>query len=66
MSRKYFLDIDKVPAISTYVCYQIQRFAGDVEEADRRRVHGVCIQFSRIVSRYMECIEEIINIDVLL
>ena len=63
--KKYFLDIDKIQRFPlTFVVKSTDSPDAIREriEAGARRLYSV----SRIVSRYMDCIEEIINIDVLL
>ena len=63
--KKYFLDIDK---IQHFPLTFVVKSTASVEtlrkqiEAAAKRLYPV----SRIVARYMNCIEEIINIDVLL
>ena len=63
--KKYFLDIDKVQRFPlTFVIK-----SNDSPEMLRKRIQEGAERLypvSRIVSRYMDCIEEIINIDVLL
>ena len=63
--RKYFLDIDKVQRFP--LTFVIKSY--DSPETLRARIQENAMRLypiSRIVSSYMNCIEEIINIDVLL
>ena len=63
--KKYFLDIDKVQRFPLTFIIK----SNDSPEMLRKRIEEGAKRLypvSRIVSRYMECIEEIINIDVLL
>ncbi|MCQ3931536.1 MAG: restriction endonuclease [Chloroflexi bacterium] len=62
--RKYFLDIDK---IERYPISFVIKSEADVEELTRRLREGAAKLYSvkAIVERYMDCIEEIINIPIL-
>jgi hypothetical protein len=63
--RKYFLDIDKVQRFPlTFVIKSVDSLdtIRDRIEAQANRIYSV----SKIVKRYMSCIEEIINIPILL
>ncbi|GIK66661.1 MAG: hypothetical protein BroJett018_44550 [Chloroflexota bacterium] len=62
--RKYFLDIDK---IERYPISFVIKSEADVEELTRRLWEGATRLYSvkTIVERYMDCIEEIINIPIL-